>query len=66
MEAYVGIKNGSIRAVVVDDPKDTELTAEMLSDWIKMGRTVERMRLDDAIARMKAKRSRAFGIISSQ
>ena len=57
MQAYVGIKNGTIRAVVVDDPKDTDLTAEMLSDWVKMGRTIERMALDAAIERMRVERA---------
>lgn len=56
LSAYVGIKDGTVRAVVIDDPSDTELTSEMLADWVKMGRTVERMTLDAAIIRMRCER----------
>lgn len=58
MEAYVGIKDGTIRAIVVDNPDDTDLTAEMLADWIKMGRTIERMSIDAAIERARAEKSK--------
>lgn len=56
MDAYVGIKDGTIRAIVVDDPDDTDLTAEMLADWIKMGRTVERMTVEAAIERARSEK----------
>lgn len=59
MDCYVGIKDGSIRAIVVDDPDDTDLTGEMLSEWVKMGRQVERMDLDTAIARARAEKETA-------
>ena len=54
--AYVGINNGTVRAVVVDDPNDLDLTADMLAEWVQMGRTVERMTLDAAITRMRCER----------
>lgn len=56
LSAYVAIKDGTVRAIVVDDPADAELTAEMLSDWRKMGRIAERMTLDAAIIRMRCER----------
>jgi len=56
LSAYVGIKDGTVRAIVVDDPADTRLTAEMLGDWVEMGRTIERMTLDAAITRMRCER----------
>lgn len=58
IHAYVGIKDGSIRAIVVDDTRYPDDTAEMISDWIKQGRTVERLPLGAALARMGDERFR--------
>lgn len=52
--AYVGIKDGTIRAIVFDDTRYPDDTARLVADWIKIGRTVERLPLSDAVSRMKA------------
>jgi hypothetical protein len=53
---YVGIKDGTIRAFVVDDPKYPKDSAKLVAEWIRMGRTVERMDRKVALARIKAER----------
>lgn len=51
--AYIGInKAGSVRAIVFDDPGHETSTAEHVADWIKMGRTVERLPIKEACERM--------------
>jgi hypothetical protein len=51
--AYVGINAaGSVRAVVIDDPKFKASTAKLLAEWVMMGRTVERMDIAEAHRRM--------------
>lgn len=50
---YVGIKGGTIRALVVDDPKYPKDTADLVAEWITMGRTVERVDRKVAVDRMK-------------
>lgn len=53
--AYVGIKDGMIRAFCRDDGIEyPDEVATTLADWIKMGRTVERMPAKHALERMKA------------
>jgi predicted regulator of Ras-like GTPase activity (Roadblock/LC7/MglB family) len=58
-EAYVGIKDGTVRAIVVDDTRDADQTAKLVADWIKMGRTIERMPLHQAVERIKREREQS-------
>lgn len=51
--AYVGISNGTIRAFVKDDIRYADHTAKLIGEWVIMGRTVEHMPFDEAIARMR-------------
>lgn len=58
--AYVAIKDGTIRAFMRDDEYLDEI-ATALADWVKMGRTVERMRASAALDRMKAEHKQKTG-----
>jgi hypothetical protein len=50
---YAGFNNdGSLRAWVRDDPRYTAHTAETVAEWIKEGRTVQRMTWAEAHAAM--------------
>jgi hypothetical protein len=52
--SYVGINpDGLARAIVHDDPAFKRDTAELIAEWIVMGRSIERLPSDDAIARLK-------------
>jgi hypothetical protein len=52
--AYIGVKDGSARAIVFDDPGYEKDTAKIVSDWIKMGRAVERLPVKEACERITA------------
>lgn len=53
--AYIGIRisDGSVRAIVCDDPGYEKQTAEIMADWEAMGRRVERLPIAEAKARMR-------------
>jgi hypothetical protein len=51
--AYIGInKQGEVRAFVTDDPGDEHDTAKLVAEWIRMGRTVERVTVEEMHRRM--------------
>lgn len=51
--AYIGVNEaGSVRAIVIDDPKYKKDTAKLIAEWVTMGRTVERVDLAEAHRRM--------------
>lgn len=51
---YVGFnEKGEARAFVRDDPKFPKDTAKMVAEWIREGRTVQRMTWAEAHAAMK-------------
>jgi len=53
--AYIGVnKAGSARAICRDDPGEEKSTARIVAGWIKMGRTVERLPMEDAMRRIEA------------
>jgi hypothetical protein len=53
--AYIGINaEGKMRAIVFDDPAYKKDTAKRVAEWIKMGRTVERLPAQEACDRMRA------------
>lgn len=51
--AYIGINEaGECRAIVCDDPGcEKKDTARMVGEWIRDGRKVERLPIDEAKAR---------------
>jgi hypothetical protein len=52
--AYIGInENGLARAIVYDDPKWKKDTAKTIAEWIKMGRTIERLPVAEACDRLR-------------
>lgn len=56
--AYIGInKFGSVRAVVLDDPGEEEHTGELIKSWVLMGRTVERVTVEEMKLRLNPKPS---------
>lgn len=51
--AYIGVnKDGQARAIVFDDPGYESDTAKIVAEWITMGRTVERLPVKEAAARI--------------
>jgi hypothetical protein len=59
--AYIGVKDGTIRAIVADDPQYAKDTAKLVAEWIEMGRSIERVRWSDGVKRMKAEHERTVG-----
>lgn len=52
--AYIGINaDGLARAICHDDPQYKRDTAKTVAEWIRMGRTIERLPVDDACARLR-------------
>lgn len=52
--AYIGINQiGSVRAIVFDDPGCEDSTAEIVAEWIRNGKKVERVTIQDGLERMK-------------
>ena len=51
--AYVGVKDGETRAFMREEPDYLDDMANTLAEWIRMGRSVERMPAANALARMK-------------
>jgi hypothetical protein len=55
--AYIGVKDGSVRAIVFDDAGYEKDTAKLVAEWITMGRTVERLPRAEALKRTRATRA---------
>lgn len=52
--AYIGInENGLARAIVFDDPKYKRDTAKTIAEWIRRGRTIERLPVEQATERLR-------------
>lgn len=52
--AYIGVNaDGRARAIVYDDPGEEESTASIVVGWRAMGRTVERLPIEDARQRCR-------------
>jgi len=58
--AYIGIEDGRVRAICRDDPGYEKSTAKMVANWIKEGRTVERVTVTEGMARIRADTPPAF------
>lgn len=54
--AYIGIRpsDGSVRAICCDDPGYEKETARAVAEWIREGRIVERLPIEEARMRMRA------------
>lgn len=51
--AYIGVnQQGQARAIVCDDAGYEKDTAKLVAEWITMGRTVERLPIEEAKARL--------------
>lgn len=51
--AYIGVSPcGCVPAVTVDEPEHAKDVAKDISGWIKRGRTVERVTMDEARERL--------------
>jgi hypothetical protein len=51
--AYIGINAaGQVRAISMDDPGAEQENAKLICEWLAMGRTVERVPIAEAKARM--------------
>lgn len=52
--AYIGINEaGECRAIVCDDPGCEKDTARMVGEWIRDGRKVERLPIEEAKVRFR-------------
>lgn len=52
--AYIGVRaDGSVRAIVLDDPGSEADTQAIIAGWPAMGRAVEYLPIEEATARMR-------------
>lgn len=56
--AYVAMRDGEVRTLVVDDTRDAEQCARLVEEWIKGGYTINRMSIEEAVDNMAAGRRR--------